>query len=278
MRRYSALMVLFLLPTLAFGASCTSISVTGLVFGSYTGTAIPISATLSVTCPSGLAYEIALGPGDSGVSTARFIESGTFTLNYAMYQDAAHSIPWGDINPTSEVAGTGTGAAQNYTIFGMLAAGQLMTPGSFTDVVNASIAGGPAATLQISATILSSCLFASTGSMTFGSYTGLEIDLTSSISVTCTNTTAYNLGVNDGQNSTGTYDWAMIGPGSELLAYQIWRDSQHTAPWGATPGTDTLLGTGTGSLQTVPIYGVVSAGHLVIPGSYTDTITLSCVY
>ena len=278
MRRYVTLVVLFLLPMLAFGAACTSISVTGLVFGDYTGSAIPITATLSVTCPSGLAYEIALGPGDSGISTARYMESGPLTLNYAMYQDAAHSIPWGDINPTSEVAGTGTGAAQNYTVFGLLAAGQLLTPGSYTDSVNASTAGGPTVALQVSATILSSCLFTSAGVMTFGSYTGLEIDLASSISVTCTNTTPYNLGVDDGQNSTSTYNWAMIGPGASLLTYQIWRDSQHTEPWADTPGTDTVFGTGTGSAQVVPVYGVVSAGHLAIPGSYSDTITFSCIY
>jgi spore coat protein U-like protein len=278
MRQYLALVVLFLLPMLSFGASCTSISVTGLVFGNYSGAAIPITATLTVTCPSGLAYELALGPGDSGVATARYMESGAYTLNYAMYQDAAHSIPWGDVNPTSEVAGTGTGSAQSYTIFGLLAAGQLLTPGSYTDVVNASVAGGPAATLQVSTMILSSCLFSSTGSMGFGSYTGVEIDITSSISVTCTNTTAYNLGVDDGQNSTGSYNWAMIGPGSALLAYQIWQNSQHTKLWGSTPGTDTLPGTGTGSAQMVSVYGVVSAGHGVTPGSYTDTITLNCTY
>ena len=278
MRRYLPLSVLLLLPMLAFGASCTSISVTGLVFGNYTGTAIPITATLTVTCPSGLPYELALGPGDSGVPTARYMESGAYTLNYAMYQDAAHSIPWGEVNPTSEVAGTGTGGAQHYTIFGLLAAGQLITPGSYTDVVSANIAGGPAATLQVSAMILSSCLFSSTGSMGFGSYTGLEIDITSSISVTCTNTTAYNVAIDDGENSTGNYNWAMIGPGSALLAYRIWRDSQHTEPWGATPGTDTLPGTGTGSPQMVQVYGVVSAGHGVIPGAYTDTVTLTCTY
>jgi spore coat protein U-like protein len=70
----------------------------------------------------------------------------------------------------------------------------------------------------------------------------------------------------------------MTGPGSAKLGYKLFRDSGHTLNWGNTVGTDTVTGTGKGSIQAVAIYGQLPAGQYVAPGSYADTITATITY
>jgi len=43
-------------------------------------------------------------------------------------------------------------------------------------------------------------------------------------------------------------------------------------------GTDTVAGTGTGALQSLTVYGQLPANQKVLPGSYSDTITVTITY
>lgn len=57
------------------------------------------------------------------------------TLAYALYQDSAHTINWGNTVST----GTGNGSAQTLTVYGEVPAGQSVTPGAYTDTITATI-------------------------------------------------------------------------------------------------------------------------------------------
>jgi spore coat protein U-like protein len=70
----------------------------------------------------------------------------------------------------------------------------------------------------------------------------------------------------------------MTGPAPALLSYSLFSNSVHTTNWGNTVGTDTVAGTGTGSVQSLTVYGQVPAGQFTKPGSYADTITATVTY
>jgi len=50
-------------------------------------------------------------------------------------------------------------------------------------------------TFQVTATVNATCLISATN-LAFGAYTGTQTDATSTVTVTCTNTTPYNIGLN----------------------------------------------------------------------------------
>ncbi len=138
------------------------------------------------------------------------------------------------------------------------------------------------AQIAVSATVLSNCTISASG-LAFGNYSGAVDNATATISVTCTNTTPYNVGLDAGKTSGATVTTrAMVGSGSAssaTLPYALYQPSgTHTTNWGNTIGTDTVTGTGSGVTQTLTVYGQIAASQFVIPGSYSDTITATLTY
>jgi spore coat protein U-like protein len=130
----------------------------------------------------------------------------------------------------------------------------------------------------VSATVQATCLVSATG-MAFGTYTGVAATSTSAVSVTCTNTTTYNVGLSAGLSTGATVTTrSMTGPASALLGFALFSDSARTVNWGQTIGTDTVTGTGNGSSQAITVYGQVAAAQYVAPGSYADTISATVTY
>jgi len=133
-------------------------------------------------------------------------------------------------------------------------------------------------TFGVTATVQSTCLVSAT-SMAFGTYTGAVATSTSAVSVTCTNTTPYNVGLSAGLSTGATVTTRqMTGPASALLGYALFSNAGHTVNWGQTIGTDTVTGTGNGAAQALTVFGQVTAGQFVAPGAYTDTITATVTY
>jgi spore coat protein U-like protein len=115
--------------------------------------------------------------------------------------------------------------------------------------------------------------------MAFGTYTGVVAISTSTISMTCTNTTSYNVGLSAGTATGATVtNRSMTGPASSLLAYKLFRDSGRTLNWGNALGTDTVAGTGDGITQSLTVYGQIPTAQYPRPGSYADTITAIITY
>jgi spore coat protein U-like protein len=133
-------------------------------------------------------------------------------------------------------------------------------------------------TFGVNATVQATCLVSATA-MAFGTYTGAVATSTSAVSVTCTNTTPYNVGLSAGLATGATVTTrSMTGPASALLGYALFSDSARTVNWGQTIATDTVTGTGNGSAQAITVYGQAAAAQYVAPGSYADTITATVTY
>jgi len=154
------------------------------------------------------------------------------------------------------------------TVLGFLALGIASTPAS---------AANTSTTFTVSATVQATCVIAA-GNLAFGTYTGAALPATSTITVTCTNTTPYNVLLNPGATTGALVTTRQMKNGANLLNYSLFSNAGLTANWGQTIGTDTVAGTGSGATQTLTVYGNVPASQYVVPGSYTDTVTATISY
>jgi spore coat protein U-like protein len=121
-------------------ASCT-VTATAMAFGTYASTAASTTtSTVSVTCTNTTPYTLGLDAGvTSGASvTTRQMKNGAALLNYALFSDSGRTTNWGNTTG-SWVSGTGNGTAQGITVYGQVASGQYVTPGSYTDTITATV-------------------------------------------------------------------------------------------------------------------------------------------
>jgi len=129
--------------TATVSGTCTLATAT-LAFGSYNpgGSALAGSTTVTPTCTTSTPYTLSFDKGTTtgGTIAQRLMVNGSVTLKYNLYTTAADSTLLGDgTSGSSTLSGTGTGAAQTITIYGLIAAAQYVTPGSYSDLVTATI-------------------------------------------------------------------------------------------------------------------------------------------
>ena len=279
MRRGFFALLLLLATTGAVRAACTSIAVRSpLPFGVYTGVALSSTTTITVRCSKGFAYEVALGRGNGASGSARMMESGANGLRYGLYQDAARATPWGDDAGVDTVGGTGTGADQTYTVYGVLPANQRVAPGRYADgPIVASVANGPAQSLSMDVTVAATCTI-SAAALAFPAYSGLTVTAASDITITCTDTTPYAVGLGAGNAPGATVSSRALVLGSSQTAYALYSDAAMSLNWGVTAGNDEVSGTGNGAPQTLTVYGRIAGGQFPAPGNYADTIVATITY
>ena len=142
-----------------------------------------------------------------------------------------------------------------------------------------SLAATAASTFTVSATVQATCLITA-NNLAFGTYTGVLLNGTSTINVTCTNTTPYNVGLNPGVATGATVTTRKMSATAPVatLSYALFSNAGMTTNWGQTIATDTVVGTGNGASQTLTVYGQVAAGQFVAPNRYTDTVTATITY
>jgi spore coat protein U-like protein len=255
---------------------CTGYAST-LSFGS------SVTGSITVICSSGLAYHVGLsaGYGSGATTTTRVMNSGQMLLNYKLFKDTARAINWGNSSPSDTLNGTGTNSAQTLTVYATVPAGQYVAPGAYTDTITVTVSSSASPSsfqFGVNATPASSCAVSATA-MSFGAYSRTLINSTSTITATCSNTTAYNIGLGAGLGSGATVtSRKMTSPAKSTLNYTLFRNSARTQNWGSTIGTDTVSGTGTGTAQSLTVYGRIAAGQAGNPGTYTDTITATITY
>jgi spore coat protein U-like protein len=119
--------------------NCT-VTAAPLAFGSYTGAVNNYTANLTITCTNTTTYNVGLGVGlASGATvTTRQMQNGTALLNYTLLTGSYTGTNWGNTTG-SWVSGVGTGAAQTLPVYGVIAAGQFVTPGAYTDTIIATV-------------------------------------------------------------------------------------------------------------------------------------------
>jgi spore coat protein U-like protein len=152
----------------------------------------------------------------------------------------------------------------------------------------AALANTVNGTLSVQMQITASCTIG-TSSLTFASTAGTsllasQVTQTGSISVTCTNSNPYSIGLDNGANASSGQ--RRMANGSNYISYNLYTDSGHTYPWttGATNSTctttsDCALGIGNGTAQTVSVYGVVPTVTVApTSGTYSDNVTITVTY
>jgi len=110
-------------------------------FGSHGVLASNLDATgaVSVTCTQGTAWSVALNDGQTGTGpTGRRMVLGASYVTYGLYRDAARAQPWGATMGLTQ-GGTGSGLAQNLTVYGRVGPQATPPPGTYTDVVVATV-------------------------------------------------------------------------------------------------------------------------------------------
>jgi len=151
----------------------------------------------------------------------------------------------------------------------------------FLSCATASYAATATTTMAVQVTITATCLINSASTLNFGNSIGVlaaNVDQTSTIQVTCTNTTPYNIGLNAGTGTGATVATRKLTSGANTINYTLYSNSGRTTVWGNTVSTDTVAGTGNGSAQNYTVYGRIPAQTTPAPGSYTDTITVTVTY
>jgi spore coat protein U-like protein len=99
-------------------------------------------------------------------------------------------------------------------------------------------------TFQVIANVQVTCLISATG-LNFGDYTAPSLSAQSTITVGCTNTAQWNVGLNAGTAPGATVTTRqMTGPAPFFLNYSLSSDPAHTINWGNTVGTDTVAVSG----------------------------------
>ncbi|MBW2940813.1 Csu type fimbrial protein [Zhongshania aquimaris] len=131
-----------------------------------------------------------------------------------------------------------------------------------------------------SATVEASCnpVF-SVQNISFGTQGVLSanIDTTAIVAPQCTNTTPYQIGLDNGQNASGSTRRMHNGAG-KYVSYELYRDVARSQRWGDTLNSDTLADTGTGSAQAQSIYARTAPQITPSQGSYSDTVTVTIYY
>jgi len=149
----------------------------------------------------------------------------------------------------------------------------------------ASLTGQAAAvtttsSFSVTATVLTTCSVSSTD-LGFGNYDALAaqaLDTTSTVSVQCTLSTGYSVGLNAGIGSGATVTTRkMTSTDSATLDYSLYQDNGRSVVWGES-GAAAVTGTGTGAQVDHTVYGRIPTGQYVSPDTYSDTITVTVTF
>jgi spore coat protein U-like protein len=308
----SAICVVSLVWSDAYAQSCTVTNASGS-YGNVavlSGSAVDITSTFTVTCSGKknntvrLCIEMAAGsPTDAG---KRALSNGTKYLDHEFYSDASRTQLWGSWGAvvtaygsggiTQDLAlGSGGSATQTFTVYArVLANQQNAAPLSYTwsatspgikygyqgttacPTGNNSTNGG---TTIWTASVLANCTVSATG-VNFGSSGAItsNVDAAGTVSVQCTNSTPYTVGLNGGNSGATDPTQRKMAKASETITYGLYQNAARTQPWGSTVGTNTVAGTGSGSNQALTVYGRVASQTTPSPGTYTDSVVVTVTY
>ena len=307
-------------PMKSYAVSCTVSPTTNISFGTpnpLSTTDILTSVQPNYRCVKGLdilssalvCFNIAAG--SNGATDPRRMTSGANTLNYQLYQNAGRTIVWGNLNTANFSAPSIRWTLLNLelletsgtlTLYAKIPGGQTsVIPGSYqemftTGTATITIKFNPSASdttcgtqivgsfaFNVSATVNKQCNVSVATDVNLGPvpHTQTNTQGTTSFGTTCTNTTAYSIGLSPSNNST-TGSGVMksksnSATNTDLVPYQL----NSTAGVGGTPwgslAPNTVAGTGTGLAVNRTVY-VVAPSANYRPDDYTDTVTINVTY
>ncbi|WP_027999091.1 Csu type fimbrial protein [Sinorhizobium arboris] len=278
------------------------------------GNAIDSTATVTVTCNGGVTgarfnvcLNINAGSGGATSGVRQMRSASNAALNYSFYQNAARTTPWGAVDQLSlgnpvqlTLTATPLGSAQaTRTIYARVLPGQQTTPsGTYTSTFSGTATGTrfnwrtysvnpqPCSNVTqnpVSPTFSTQAIIASNCRVTaqrlyFGNYGVLNtnIDAAGNLGVTCTQGTAYSVGLSNGLSGTGPTNRRMT-LGDRAVTYGLYKDAARSQPWGNS-GAQAVTGTGAGVTQNLPVYGRVPPQPTPPTGTYSDTVVVTVTY
>lgn len=264
-----------------------------------------------------------IGTGSGTSTTPRNMSNGSNTLNFQLYKDAATSQIWGSILtpatpspvqitftvPAATLFG-GNGQYQSplYPVYGQLT---LPQPGAGVGTYNNSFSGADAfltgiasysgtypancgsATsgipypFTVSAQVSKSCAVTAGSALNFGSVDSTATNITGSntIAVTCTNGTAYYVGLapsNVSITGAGVMSGTVTPGNTDKVPYQLRSTAGMSGTiWGntatSTSAGNGVAGTGNGNGQSLTVYATAPSANYT-PDTYSDTVTVNVNY
>lgn len=293
--------------------SCTA-GVTDGDFGTPDGLAggtVDTTATLTFSCtgltpgiPVTLCPSIGAGSAGGDGSGGRYLAQGASTVPFQIYQNGGRTLTWGstaflifgDVPTITSTPGGNGKVNVTRTLYGRATIPANAKPGEYkSDFAAQTFFWGlniltcgtltvgyaiPPPTFSFKVNVQAGCSVSAT-QLSFGSLGVLSATTTSSntVSVRCTPTTPYTVGLNNGLNGTSPTDRKMA-KGAERVTYGIYKDDQGAQPWGEVAQGLSFVrsGTGSGSAQTYTAYGRLPAQQTPSPGSYSDTVVTTVTY
>ena len=128
--------------TAKVSSSC-AIGASTLDFGSVPSlnSAVPGATTLQVQCSNTVPYVVSLDGGTAGAAdpSARKMTQASGRISYGLYQDPAHTQPWGNRAGVNTKSATGAGTSQPMAVYGLVPAQPTPSPGAYTDTIVATV-------------------------------------------------------------------------------------------------------------------------------------------
>lgn len=303
-------------PQSAHAQSCFQGPTTNLAFGTVGPAGSDTSGSVSITCQKPWTANVSptyfrmclYVPGGVPINTLnprRMTNYNGGEMRYEIFSDAARTQRIGDgapapiysitllINQAGSVQSTAT-----FPVYGRVYPGQALPVGNYqsqnyatirwvsstTGYPPVSACPGGAALANIyqgvSATWENSCAILSVNDLSFGPHDNLtaQRDGQTTMSITCPTNMAWQVSLNNGQNFASGSRRMRNAAGTAFIRYGLFRNAARTQAWGATLGTNTVGGTGTGFSQSLNVYGRVPAQATPAGGSYEDNVVMTLTY
>ncbi len=155
------------------------------------------------------------------------------------------------------------------------------TRNAFISALSALTLLGPAhaatatGTLNVDAVVLNTCAVATTP-VTFTNVGLTQATGNGTVTVTCTNTSAFTVALDGGSNAdiSARTLTSILDP-SDTFTYQLYTASDLSTVWGDGSTGSTVAGTG--PLEILTVYGATTSSPAA-PGVFADTVTVTVTY
>lgn len=146
--------------------------------------------------------------------------------------------------------------------------------------LQAVLASGTAnANLSVSALVISTCTVTA-GVLAFGNYdptSASNLDQNATFAVACTKGTGATVGLDLGQNATGST--RRLVNGIDYLTYELYKESARTNVWGDSGSALVTLSPALAiTAQTLTVYGRITPGQSVSTGLFLDTVVITVTF
>ena len=243
------------------------------------------TGTLSFTCTGTGTDTLSIIIMASGICSPREMLNGSAALRYDIFNDSARSLVWCEGAQRLDIPmdySTFTTQTKTLTLYGRVSSAQTPAYATYSATPMMQLKQGNVvlrtSTLTVTGSVAPTCSI-SAGTLGFATYSAAAAkDASATVTVNCTNTAPYQLSLGGGNNLSGTTR-RLAGPSGGYLDYLLYSNSGRTTAWGDGTGLGAKVsGTGSGSNQSLTVYGRIPAGQDPRPGSYTDSVFVTVDY